>query len=340
MKRLLLLFVLLFAVPAALAQSKGNVLLTDDGVVYAATAERSHEHPDVAASSSSYVVLTVREGDASPRRIIVPATLTDGWNSEPALAYDNESGTLYVFWQYSVNAMSSELRFVSLDRDGNWSLPNTFESASYHIRRNLRIALTHVAGEQDETGKVTSLPEINVHATWWESSAGGELARYAMLTLHHGEVAIQVRDLSEFLCTGSAFAYDVGESFNRELFRHPAIFDSPASDSVDVVFGDVQSNSFHRVTLTPIGNARVRIPVGRHDRTFGPPTSFASSVNGSIEAISPHPDRLLFFFEQDGAMRYIVYRNNEWSAVRTIRLDEGMSREMAVTAMRGLVGAH
>ena len=60
-----------------------------------------------------------------------------------------------MFWQYSVNAMASELRFVSLDRDGNWSVPNTFETAPYHFRRNLRIALTHVAIDKDEQGNTT-----------------------------------------------------------------------------------------------------------------------------------------------------------------------------------------
>ena len=340
MKRYLLLFVLLFAVPAALAQSNGNVLLTDDGVIYSAAAEWSHEHPDVHASSSSYIVLTARHADAPSQRFIVPATLVDGSNSEPALAFDNESGTLYIFWQYSVNAMSSELRFVSRDRDGNWSLPNTFETAAYHFRRNMRITLTHYAIDLDDNGRTEKVPEINVHATWWESSGGGEVARYAMLTLRHGEVSVsQVSDLAAFVRSSSQ-NFTVPASFSRELFRHPAVFESPEGDSVDVVFGDVQTNGFHRVTLAPIGNARVRIPVGKSDKGFGPPSSFAMSAGTRIEAISPHPDRLLFYFEEDGAMRYIVYRNNEWSAMRTIRLDEEMSRELAINAMRGLVGAH
>jgi hypothetical protein len=160
-----------------------------------------------------------------------------------------------------------------------------------------------------------------------------------MLTLRHGEVAVQVRDLSEFVRSSSQ-NFPVPAAFNRELFRHPAVFESPEGDSVDVVFGDVQTNGFHRVTLTPIGNARVRIPVGKSDRGFGPPPAFAMSAGTRIEAISPHPDRLLFFFEEDGTMRYIVHRHNEWSAMRTIKLDDGMSREMAINAMRGLVGAH
>lgn len=338
MKRLLLVVLLLLAVPAAFAQSK-SVLLTDKGVLYSATAKWTHEYPDIEASSVTLIVVTVREADKPVRQMIVPATLSYGANSEPALAYDDESETLFVFWQYSTNAMSSELRFTSLDREGDWSVPNTFETANYHLRRNLRIALTHVAEDTAEDGKITNVPEINVHATWWESNASGERARYAMLTLRQGEVAIQVRDLSDFV-TGKTKLHDVGPEFNTELLRHPAIFESPNGDSVDVVFGDLQTNGFHRVTLKPIGNARVRIPGGKHGKSFGPPTFTAAAASSSFEAISPHPDRLLFYYEQDGAIRYMVRRNEEWSTLRTIALDEDMTREMAISAMRGLVHAH
>jgi hypothetical protein len=339
MKRLVLLFVLLLAIPSAFAQSTANVLLTDDGVVYEVNSEWSDDHPDLHATSTSYLALTVREPDAAPRRVIVPATLTDGSNSEPALAYDDESGTLFIFWQYAVNAMASELRFTSLDRNGNWSLPNTFETASYRYRRNLRIALTHFAGETEyASSNISLVREINVHATWWESSATGEYARYAMLTVHRGSVSIQVRDLSEFV-SGTGKRYEVPGEFNREILRHPAIFESPESDSVDVVFGDVQMNAFHRVTIKPIGNARVRIPVGKSDRGFGPPTGFEMTAATHIDAMSPHPDRLIFYFEEDGSLRYVVYRNSEWTAMRKIRLGDGMTRDMAVNAMRGLIGA-
>lgn len=339
MKRLLLLFVLLLAVPAAFAQANGNVLLTDEGVVYTASAEWSHEHPDVEAASNTFLLLTVREADKPMQRVVVPGTTSYGANSQPALAYDDETGTLHVFWQYSENAMSSELRFISRDREGNWSFPNAFETAAYRLRRNLRIALTHFATDTGHGSAVQKrVSEKNVHATWWESSAAGARARYAMLTPRPGETFIQVRDLSDFVKEGSK--YDVAEDFNIDILRHPALFESSGGDSIDVVFGEVETNSLHRITVKPIGNARVRIPVGVQDKGFRPPSGFAANATGRIDAISPHPDRLLYYFEDEGVMRYVVHRNDAWSAVRTIRLDDGMTREMAVGAMRGLVGGH
>ena len=340
MKRLLFVLVMLLSVPALFAQQNSNVLLTEEGTVYKATVEWSSDNPEVKAASSTYIVLTARQGDEAPRRVYVPATLANsGSNSNPALAYDGEAGVLYIFWLYSPNAMSSELKFVSVDREGNWGTPASFESGAYRMRRNLRIALTHKAGEKDDEGNITYVAETNVHATWWESSGAGEQARYAMLTLTGNEVGIQVRDLSEFVSSKEE-PYEVATDFSRELLRHPAIFESSNDESVDVVFGNVETNGFHRVTITPIGHARVRIPVGVKDRDFGPPAFSVAANSTRIDAISPSPDRLLYFFEHDGAMKYVMFRNGQWTAVRSISLSEGMTREMAVNAMRGLIGAH
>jgi len=340
MKRLLLLLVLLLAVPSAFAQMNGNVLLTDEGVVYTATSEWSHEHPEVEATSNAFLLLTIREADKPMQRIVIPGTTSYGANSQPALAYDDETGTLHVFWQYSENAMSSELRFLSRDREGNWSLPNAFETAAYHLRRNLRIAITKFATETGNGSAAQKrVAETNVHATWWESGSGGERARYAMLTLRPGETFIQVRDLDAFVKETGA-KNEVDADFNSDILRHPALFEGQDGDSVDVVFGETDTNTLHRITVKPIGNARVRIPVGVKDKGFAPPTGFVANAQGRIEAISPHPDRLLYYSEEGGVVRYVVFRNDAWSAVRTIRLDEGMTRETAVSAMRGLVGGH
>jgi hypothetical protein len=59
-----------------------------------------------------------------------------------------------------------------------------------------------------------------------------------------------------------------------------------------------------------------------------------------IEAISPHPDRLVLYVENEGAMHYVVYRDGAWSAPRSVELSDGITRETAVGAMRRLVGAH
>ncbi|HEX2123115.1 MAG TPA: hypothetical protein VHL59_15890, partial [Thermoanaerobaculia bacterium] len=331
---------LLFAATVAFAQPNGDVLLTDDGTFFAADIEWAHEHPEVTTASATYIVLTIREPEAAPRRVIVPATLGHGSNSNPTLAYDNESGMLFVFWQFNRNAMSSELRFVSLDRNGNWSVPAVFESAVYHLRRNLRIALTRKAYDEAKDGTTTLVPEINVHATWWEENGAGEKAGYAMITIKNGEAGVQVFDPATFVSEKSE-RHEVGPDFNIEALRHPTLFESAGGDTVDLLFGDPETNGFHRVTIKPIGNARVRIPVGVQDKDIAPPPDWAmTEMSGRIEAISPHRDRLVFYVENEGALHYVVYRDGTWSAARSVALSDGITRETAVSAMRRLVGAH
>jgi hypothetical protein len=340
MKRILLLCALLFAATVAFAQPSGDVLLTDHGTFFAANIEWAHEHPEVKTSSATYVVLTIREPETAPRRVIVPATLGHGSNSNPTLAYDNESGMLFVFWQFNRNAMSSELRFVSLDRNGNWSVPAVFESAVYHLRRNLRIALTRKAYDEAKDGSITIVPEINVHATWWEENGAGEKAGYAMITIKNGEAGVQVFDPATFVSDKTK--HEVGPDFSIEALRHPTLFESADGDTVDLLFGDPETNGFHRVTIKPIGNARVRIPVGVQDKDIAPPPdwSMAEMSGRRIEAISPHPDRLVLYVENEGAMHYVVYRDGAWAAPRSVELSDGITRETAVSAMRRLVGAH
>ena len=338
MKKLALLLVMLLVVPVAFAQRNGDALLTDDGALYTASVEWTRDHPEMDSAATSFIVLTARESEGAPKRLVVPATLSYGSNSNPALAYDAVSKTLFVFWQFSPNAMSSELRFVSLGKDGKWSAPSTFGTAAFHFRRNLRIALTHQAVEKGEGDELKYVHELNVHATWWEETASSEAARYAMLTIHEGEVAAQVFDPVDFVKPAEKPAVR-GADFNPELLRYPSLFESADGRTVDLLFGSVSTNDFHRVTITPIGNGRVRIPVGGSDHAIDPPAHFAAHSTDRIDAISPNPSRIAFYFEGEGSMHYIIYRDGQWTAERSVKLGDGATRETVSGAVRRLVGS-
>ncbi|HUP61138.1 MAG TPA: hypothetical protein VNA69_12035 [Thermoanaerobaculia bacterium] len=341
MKRLFLLYaiVVLFAAPAVIAQIAGEVLLADDGALYATATEWSRDHPDVDAKSESYITVTIRRASDAAQRLIVPATLQGGTNTNPAIAYDNASATLFVFWQYWPNMMSSEMKFISYHAETGWSAPASFDEASYSLRRSLRIALTRTAADKDDDGRITWVSEVNVHATWWEETGGGESANYAMITIRDGEAAAQVHDLASFV-TSKTETKEIDPDANRELLRHPAIFEAADGRSVDIVFGELASNKFHRVSISPIGNARVRVPVGIQDKTFEPPPSIsAMSAVARIDAISPAPERMVFYYELDGVMHYLLYRDGKWSGEKTMAIDEHTSRSTILAGMRNLVGA-
>lgn len=341
MKKLVFFAVLLLWAAAAAADDR-DFLLTSDGTFFTAAVEDPATHPGVKTGSRSYIVVTERPEGGEAKRHVVPATLNGGYNTDPALAYDSESRTLFVFWRYAPYPLSSELRFTALDTEGSWSEPVSFEAAAYNIRKNLRVAVTTKAQKVGKDGIETLEQELNVHAFWWEESGSGESARYAMLTLEKGQVRlpIPVQDLSSFL-TKEPTQFQVDSEFNDDILRHPSVFASPTRDSVDVIFGDVKTKALNRLRLTPVGDARVRIPVGRREREIAPPARFKAHAEGSIAAVAPSDDRIAFYFKSaDDALSYIVWRDDKWSAIRSISLDETVNTDTAVEAIRRMVSSY
>ena len=179
----------------------------------------------------------------------------------------------------------------------------SIDNAAYHFRQNLRIGITsRVESISADDGSPTSVPGLTVHAIWWDQTGMGESARYAMLTIEKGTVTdVAIRELSDFVPpTSDDKIFPVNVALNREILRHPALFESPDHKSVDVVFGDWNLNSFSRVTVKPRTSAdgRLRVPVGVRDGGQIPPAPFHSHSD-SIGAISGHQkgsgENLLFY---------------------------------------------
>src|SRR5437763_894935 len=107
MKRLLLILALILAPAALFGQiADRDVLLTPDGTLY--TIESKAE---IEGDSNRALQLTIVHGNKSIITTI-PETLT-GTNWRPALTYDAESKTVFVFWIGQMNGMSSKLLFAS-----------------------------------------------------------------------------------------------------------------------------------------------------------------------------------------------------------------------------------
>ncbi len=71
-----------------------------------------------------------------------------------------------------------------------------------------------------------------------------------------------------------------------------------------------------------------------------PPASIAAKAVPRIDALSPAPDRIVFYYELDGVMHYLLYRDGKWSDERTMAIDDLTSRSTILSGMRRLVGAH
>lgn len=341
-KRLLIFAVLLLAPALLLAQSADrDVLLTSDGTLYSIESQLATDKAPVTNASSRVLLLNVQRGDNS-ESIYVPASLTGGMHSSPSLAYDSGSESLFVFWQKMPSMMSSELLFCSY-KHGVWSDPTSIDNAPFHFRFNLRIGTTRVANDTDNEGNVSSKPFLAVHAVWWDQTGYGERARYAIIAIHDGQVsAIQIHDLLEYVdAAGPGDIFAVPADYDREIFRNPGIFEQPGRTSIDVVFADWDRNRLHNVMLTPITqNGVLHLPIGVHDGTIDPPGQLNRESSATVSVMqAAGTNNLVFYFEGDKKLQYVMHRNAVWSELSTVPLGERISMETAIEALRKLASS-
>jgi hypothetical protein len=331
MKRLFIAFALLLPLAAFGQSSDRDVLLTSDGRLY--TVESLFTKADqTQIQSTSYLTLTTQAATGASTTELIPVTLTGGSHGEPALAYDADTKTLFVFWEQA-HGLSSDLLFTTY-QDGKWGKVTSLDTVDWDLRHNLRIALTRKTEDTAKDGSKISIPEITVHAVWWEEGRESEWARYAMITLDHGEVSATpyVSNLNNILGHVDAAAEKASKN---ELLRHPAVFESAAHDSVDIVFGDIKTDKMHRVTIHPVVQGRLRIPIGR-DRDVATPTAVVASME-NVGAVSTSSDNLAYYFAGGDAMKYVVYKDGVWSTLRSIALNEKFSGDAAVNALRRML---
>ena len=336
MRKLLVAVVFaLVAGSAFAAVSDRDVLVAPSGTIY--TIETTAVNDSQTKVQASYMLaLTVQDGDKT-LKTIVPASTLAGVHWRATLAYDSESQTLFVLWLHMPNAMSSELLLAAY-QNGKWQPAVSIDDKPYDLRFNLRIGITRRVAQLQNDGTWADIPALVLHAVWWDETGAGEQARYALISIDKGTVAsVDIHDLSEFV-DASGEPATVDANFNRELLKHPAILDGPSANSVDVVFADARTNLFHRVTLRPVAEARIHIPVGHSGPdtpAFLAPESFGAEWSGSVTTISSPRDRekLLFCSTTESGVTYLVHSPNGWSAVKTIPTSSTLSADGAIAAL-------
>lgn len=342
MKRLVLTVLLLIA-PSLHAQlSDRQILLRPDGTIYSIESVSTGDST-VVTKSARIIELTIQRAE-SVETIPVPASLTGGLNSEPSIAFDSTSETLFVFWQRMPSRTTSELVFTSY-RAGKWADETVLDPALFRFRTNLRIAATRWVEAKTAVG-VEKISELVLHAIWWEETGFGELGRYALLSLQDGKVSsTQLRDLSSLVTNSEAATAANGDylsaTTDRQMFRHPAIFEMPENESVEVVFGNFDTNRFHKVGIRVVrGEGVIRLPIGVIRGGFPSPGGLLQVANSRMTTISlPGSGNLAFYSATDLHLRYTLFKGGVWSEVQSVALNERVSLDGAVGALQKLVAS-
>jgi hypothetical protein len=349
MKRLLVSFALVLCATAAFAQAADrDVLVTLDGTVYTVTTETPYrvvtELPLTGTSTDAVTLLDLAiQSGSNVRHMVIPASMSYGYHFGGALAYDSDSKTLFVLWIHMPNQMSSELLLASY-HDGAWQPAISIDPQPYLYSSNLRLGITRRVSQLQKDGSYADVPALLLHAVWWDVGTGEE-ARYALLPVENGAVsaaAIETHSLEELISPSDDKHNDVSATFNAEILRHPAIVSSPMQSTVDVVFGDTKTNTIHGVTLHPIADTRVHIPVGigggsgpggsKPPLSLAAPPNFTAGWKGPITVIE-RGDRLAFANAGETALSYITYANGAWASVKSIPIDSRFPAEAALAAV-------
>jgi hypothetical protein len=341
MKKLVLVLALaLLAVPAFADDAK-EILLTSDGTLFVAEQRSSQEYPELQSSTTASVIsLTVRRGEES-KKIIVPGTLASGTHKNPALAYDDASKTLFIFWQRSASLLHSELLFETMNSNFEFGPTAAFGNGQ-NYRENLSIAVTRKADAPDAEGtSTTAVPQINVHAVWWETDSwdGQQSAQYAMLTVENGVVVeTSIHSLLDFVDAQAAETRFVTNSI-PEVYKHPSLFPSAQQDSILVIFGELRDESFNRVRIRPakiVGQARVHIPVGRAEGKSGAPR-MNLATNAHVGVLVGGDNRVAVYGSDGQKLRYTLFKDGQWSEERSIQIDDAISSDATIGAVRRLI---
>lgn len=344
MRRLLVVFALLVLPVLATAQPR-EALLTPDGTLF--TIESQVDDVASGGRASAHLLLRAQQGSDITTEI-VPETLHQGAHIDPAIAYDAETRTLFVFWLRHLGGLASQLMFACRDQHGTWSDAQTF-GERFDYRENLRIAVTRKAHEEDGT---TSTGAISVHLAWWEfdTNKGKSSAQYALVTIENGAVqgTPQYLELASFIdapATDAAKPQAPVEAITdeqRNVLKQPLLFAAPTQDSVLVVFGDFASNSMHQVRVFPRNvkaEGRLRVPVGRREGTVGGP-KFAVASETRIEGIYGSSKSLALFTRSAAKLDYVIMKDGAWTESRVIALDAQVTGDAAVDALRRLLHDH
>ena len=342
MRKLSAVLALLFVIGAPAlfgASAASDVLLTSDGTLFIVEIVDGAELPEGAKANTALRLRTI-QGDVETTSF-VPASLVDGFSSSPVLTFDDESETLFIFWVRAPQITTSELVFSSL-RDGRFSEATAIDLGLFRVRSNLRIAVTRYAMKEDSRSLVS--PALAVHAVWWETTGFGEKARYALLSISNGAATIiEVRDLVDYLDANrnrDPLAPPLG--FDPDVLRYPAIESAATQDRVEVLFGDSDTNRFHRVDIYPVlGDALLKPPVGV-TRGELPVPSLDVVAGDSVSTLIGSAARtdVILFSRSAERIHYVHYDDGAWSAAHTIPVDDRVSESAAIEALRRLLVTH
>lgn len=338
MKKLLIILAAIALSMPLVAIEPHRAALTEEGIFYSVDVVTID---DEAIPPHTAIRLSAQEGE-DVASAIIPGAGESGTNFEPSVAWDETSGTLFVFWVRMPSMMSAEILFTSY-HDGEWSEVVSIDNDTFHYRKNLRITTTRYHRDRDEEGNEIRVPGMAIHAVWWDQDGWGETAQYAILSFDNGTVrSIERFTLVDLIDRVGQERSILVPEFNRAFFESPTITPHPAADGVEVIFGDVELDVLHKIDIIPIRlDGVLTIPNGlRGADPIRPAVNFASATVGSVELISggAGSGQLAAVWSGDDRIVFSRYVDGRWSEPKSVLFTERVSDDHVIDGLRRLLG--
>lgn len=313
------------AATSALA-GKVDTVLTADSTLYSVET----------SGKRAKLELTRRNGETRAS-VLVPTTDDSAIETDPRLAYDAVTDTVYVMW-HRADFGTDEIMLSMLDAEGQWSSPLVVASGGNGRRAGLQLLLSRPKVAPDAvTNGEPARPVALLHAAWW-SMGRQALADYALVVFENGTHASTTIESLDTLANnrGNEGADNEAEDTGDPV--HPPLAMTRTDDGgVDVVFGNDRSTALTRVQIEPrrvAGNARMWKPVGRGSHHTGPARLVTANSN-PVQAFIAN-DRVVLY-TPDAKFRFMVFEDDRWSPIRMIELDEKLTSEQMLEQLRRTV---
>lgn len=314
--RITSVFIAVALLAAALPALGAMSVLTPDGVRYAI--EPMPDRPQVEIARA--------QGDTRAR-LVVPTTQDAMAESQAQLAFDAATNTLYVVWARE-NAGAAEIRFASLNSDGQWTSPRMVAAGS-SVYRGLHLVITHAT----ENDNVATL----VHLAWWSVNGREQEPEYALFAFEDGHaVSAVVANLDDMAAAASGIRTSDFD-YSADVM-YPPMAMARNGETVDLAFGSPDSTSITRMNVQVrkvAGDVRMWRPLGRNG-TRTPRAGSLLLTDSNVSALIINGRLALYTLGED--FKFIVLRNDgTWSKVHSVRLDEDNTADELLRDLRHTV---
>jgi hypothetical protein len=353
--RLLFLVAAIAAVPGLCAAApEEQSLLTADGSLHVVRSGRAVDLgvQDAAVSPEHNVIeWTSRAQDGTLLTAIVPSTDSQTGKRGLQLAFDEQTQALLLLWTEDISAYS-QIR-VGVLYNGTWTntglLPNQGLSAAY----NPQMLVTHkTATYLDEHDNVVTKTNSILSVVWWEDAQYGQ-ARYATLFLDEDgfdPANLAIYDLPVLLGGGGETLYR-GVPSGAYLF--PSLQNDGLSDAILASFADLHDQRQKVVRITFPSDQGKPSETGnlkwerRHIPIVGVMTQGPVARMTPILALNAAPElwvktsigagyRPTLYWRDGNTLKYTRLGDHDWSAVRSVSIDDSMPYEKALSLVAGM----